>query len=433
MSTGMSTGMSHTTGRRTAARAVLGVAIALGIIAAVLGWQRAQTPADRVVVATFPSTTSLYEGAPVKVLGVRVGTVTDIEVVGTGVEVRMTYDGDIRLAAEVTATIVPPSIVGDRYVQLAPAWTGGDALSDGARIGLGRTGVPIELDETFRQLDDLAAALGPKGADRDGALSRLTKAGADLLDGNGRRLHHTLRQLSKALGTLTAVDDNAGDIVAQAADLTRTLAENDDRMRRLITGLATVSAQLSAQRDDLTRSVKGLATALDEVERFTRRNRATITSSVKGLTVVSQVLDDHLGDLTDLLDLVPVGFANAMAIYAPNNWDPAHPEDSVVGGRTGSLALRGNFTEGLGIQLSYALGAVCEKATGADAQQLLPFCAALRAAGGSIGDLLTAISKGQQTGSLDGPLGAIVDAVQAALAAGTASPDAPGRAGGAGR
>ncbi|KRB76204.1 hypothetical protein ASE01_14405 [Nocardioides sp. Root190] len=401
----------------TPARVVLGIAVVLAVVAGVLAWGRSHTPPDQSVIATFPRTTSLYEGAPVKVLGVRVGKVTDIEVKGTAVEVTMTYDPDVKLPPDVTATIVPPSIVGDRFVQLAPAWTSGDVLADGARIGLDRTGVPLELDETFTQLDDLATALGPNGADRDGALSRLTRSGADLLEGNGRRLNQTLRQLSKALGTLAAVDGDAQDVVAQAATLTRTLAENDQQVRRLVLGLAQVSAQLSGQRNDLTRSVKGLAAALDEVREFTRTNRANITSSIKGLTVVSDVLDDHLADLTDLLDLIPVGFANAMAIYAPNNWDPEKPEDSVVDGRTGSLALRGNFTEDLGIQLSYTLGALCQQATGAQAAQLLPFCAALRAAGNSIGTLLTAIAKGQQTGSLAGPLGEIVAAVRAALAA----------------
>ncbi|TWH02704.1 phospholipid/cholesterol/gamma-HCH transport system substrate-binding protein [Nocardioides sp. J9] len=405
------------TRRSKAARVVLGLAVVLAVVAGVLAWDRASTPPDRTLVATFPRTTSLYEGAPVKVLGVRVGTVTDIEVKGTAVEVTMTYDPDVRLRPDVTAAIVPPSIVGDRFVQLAPAWAGGEVLADGARIGQDRTAVPLELDETFQQLDDLAVALGPDGADRDGALSRLTAAGAKALEGNGRRLNTTLHQLSRALGTLAEVDGDAQDVVADAARLTRTLAENDDQVRRLVLSLAEVSAQLSAQRTDLTRAVEGLSEALGEVREFTRTNRATITSSIKGLTIVSQTLDDHLDDLTDLLDLVPVGFANAMAIYAPNNWDPEHPEDSVVGGRTGSLALRGNFTEDLGVQLSYTLGAVCTQATGAEAARLLPFCAALRAAGNSIGTLLTAIAKGQQTGSLDGPLGDIVAAVQAALRA----------------
>lgn len=401
--------------RGGAGRIVVLVAVALALVAGVLAWSRSHETADRTLVATFPRTTSLYAGAPVKVLGVKVGEVTSIEVVGTAVEVTMTYDGDVNLPPDVTAAIVPPSIVGDRFVQLAPAWADGEVLADGAHVAQERTAVPIELDETFRQLDDLATALGPTGADKDGALSRLTRAGAAALDGNGRRLNRTLRQLSSALGTLAAVDEDAQDVVAQAGALTRTLAANDRQIRRLVLGLAEVSAQLAAQRDDLTRSVEGLSRALATVRSFTRENRENITSSIDGLTVVAETLDDHLADLTDLLDLVPVGFANAMAIYAPTNWDPENPDASVVDGRTGALTLRGNFTEDLGVQLSYTLSALCEQATGAQAAQLLPFCTALQAAGNSVGTLLTAIAKGQETGSLDGPLGDIVAAVRDAL------------------
>ncbi|MBM9461131.1 MCE family protein [Nocardioides sp. zg-536] len=411
-------------GRSPAGRAVLGLAVALAVVAGVLAWDRSHTPPERTLVATFERTTSLYAGAPVKVLGVRVGKVTSIEVKGTAVEVRMTYDGDVKLPPGVTASIVPPSIVGDRFVQLAPAWSGGPALADGARLELARTAVPLELDETFTQLDDLATALGPKGADADGALSRLTAAGAEALEGNGRRLNRTLRSLSQALGTLAKIDTDASGVLANAARLTRTLAASDAQVRRLVLGLAEVSAQLAAQRTELTRAVKGLSRALADVERFTRKNRKHLTGSIQGLTVTAGTIEAHLDDLTDLLDLVPVGFANAMAIYAPNNWDPAHPERSVVGGRTGSLALRGNFTEDLGVQLSSTLSSVCGQvgaySGGADspaARQLVPFCAALQAAGNDVGVLLTAIAKGKVDGDLSGPLGGIVAAVRDALAA----------------
>ncbi len=104
----------------------------------------------------FPSTTSLYEGAQVKVLGVRVGTVESIEVEGTQVRVSMTYDPDVKIPADVHAVIVPPSVVGDRFVQLTPAYTGGEVLADGATLGIERSGVPLELDDTYRALDQVA-------------------------------------------------------------------------------------------------------------------------------------------------------------------------------------------------------------------------------------------------------------------------------------
>lgn len=95
--------------------------VAVLLLAALVG-ARSLTdgPAPRTLTVLFPSTTSLYEGAQVKVLGVRVGTVESIEVEGTAVRVEMTYDGDLDLPADVTAVVVPPSVVGDRFVQLAP-------------------------------------------------------------------------------------------------------------------------------------------------------------------------------------------------------------------------------------------------------------------------------------------------------------------------
>ena len=76
---------------------------------------------ERHLTVLFPSTTSLYEGAQVKVLGVQVGRVESITVEGTHVRVEIAYDEKYRLPADAHAVIVPPSVVGDRFVQLAPA------------------------------------------------------------------------------------------------------------------------------------------------------------------------------------------------------------------------------------------------------------------------------------------------------------------------
>ena len=46
----------------------------------------------------------------------------------------MHYDADVQLPADAKAVIVSPSIVGDRFVQLTPAYTGGQVLADGATL-----------------------------------------------------------------------------------------------------------------------------------------------------------------------------------------------------------------------------------------------------------------------------------------------------------
>ena len=70
-------------------------------------------------------------------------------------------------------------------------------MTDDARIGLDRTAVPVELDRISSSLDDLLVALGPNGANKDGAFADVLDTGAKNLDGQGQKLHDTNRDLSQ--------------------------------------------------------------------------------------------------------------------------------------------------------------------------------------------------------------------------------------------
>jgi phospholipid/cholesterol/gamma-HCH transport system substrate-binding protein len=344
---------------------------------------------DRTLTATFPRTINLYRGAQVKVLGVRVGKVTSVKVVGSSVRVQMTYADDVHLPNDVHAMIVPPSIVGDRFVQLAPAWRSGPVLADGAQIGLSRTEVPLELDDTYRQLDGLSVALGPRGANKLGALSRLVHASAGALDGNGRQFHQSLGDLASALDTLSAVDGNYQQTVDHTGTLTRTLQANDANLRRLVVSLARVSATLDGQRQDIRQASTDLSGALSDVAAFTKANRGRVTGTVKGLRDVSTTLHRRVNDLDDLLTLAPIGFVDAMNINVPTNYDLARAKGAALPGRTTSFAQRGIFTTNVGTQLSSVLTSVCQTATGPQQAQLAPLCTALAAAGYDLGLLLS--------------------------------------------
>ena len=324
-------------------------------------------------------------------LGVAVGKVTSVKVVGTSVKVEMTYS-DVDLPKDVHALIVPPSIVGDRFVQLAPAFKSGATLADGATIGLSRTEVPLELDDTYRELDGLATALGPQGANKKGALSRLVKASSGALKGNGRQFQQSLGDFADALDTLSAVDGNYQHTVDQTGKLTRTLQANDKTVRRLVLSLARVTATLNAQRQDIRQASTGLSSALDDVARFTRNNRGRIKGSVAGLRDVTTALNRRIGDLDDLLTLAPVGFVDAMNINVPTNYQLGGPGGTTLPGRTTSFAQRGVFTTNLGSQLSSALVSVCETVGSAQATALAPLCTALSAAGNDLGLLLSEVA-----------------------------------------
>ena len=114
--------------------------------------------------------------------------------------VTFSYDEKYRVPASAKAAIVAPSLVSDRYVQLLPVYEAGPALAAGTRIPLERTAVPVELDRVSQSLDDLMVALGPDGANKNGALNELLRTSAANLDGNGDKLNGTVaRPLDRAV------------------------------------------------------------------------------------------------------------------------------------------------------------------------------------------------------------------------------------------
>jgi phospholipid/cholesterol/gamma-HCH transport system substrate-binding protein len=88
-----------------------------------------------------------------------------------GVLVTMEVNSDQPIPADAHAAIVSPSLVSGRFVQLAPVFTGGERLEDGATIDIDRTAVPVTFDDVKQQLTDLATTLGPAKGKKGGALA----------------------------------------------------------------------------------------------------------------------------------------------------------------------------------------------------------------------------------------------------------------------
>lgn len=346
------------------------------------------------VTVLFPSTTSLYEGAQVKVLGVRIGNVESIEVEGTHVRVEIAYDDEYALPADAHAVIVPPSVVGDRFVQLAPAYVSGPALADDAVLGLDRSSVPLELEDTYRALDQIAGDLGPNGANKDGALSGVVSAAAENLRGRGDALNTTIRELAAAISVLATSSDDIQGTTSNLADLNSTLAGSDATIRSLVANLIAVSTELNGQSDTLSDAVTRLDRTLARVATFAKENRAALKSDVDSLTSVSGVLRRHTRELEELTDLAPVGLVNLMRTYVPRNWDPTKPGQSSLEGRTGSQNLHAALLQDLDTQLSYSFALLCQSMPTEAKEQLAPFCVALEAAGGDLGRLIVELYGG---------------------------------------
>ena len=265
--------------------------------------------------ADFDRAIGVYVHSDVRVLGVRIGEVTKITPKGTKVHIDMTYDSSYKIPKDAKAVLLAPSIVSDRYVQLTPVYTTGDTLPNGINLGLDRTTQPVELDEIYKNLDGLNQALGPDGANKNGALSDLLKVSAANLNGNGAALNGTLTGLSKAVQALA---DSRGDLFATIGnlqDFTTTIAANDTTVRSFTTNLADVAAQLNGERGDLALAIKQLSIALAEVASFVKDNKDNLTANVTDLASVTKVLVNQKRALREFLDTAPTALSNLQLAY----------------------------------------------------------------------------------------------------------------------
>lgn len=296
-------------------KALLAAGVVLAIVvAALVFWPK--TP-QRVLTAIFPSAVGVHPGSDVRVLGVKVGEVTNVRPQGRTVLVRMNYDASLKVPADAKALIVPPSVVADRYVQLAPAYTSGETLADGAQLTLDKTVVPIELDEIYAALDKLNVALGPNGANQNGALADLVHVGAANMDGNGQTFHDTLDGLSQALNTLSQGRQDLFGTVDNLAQFTTMLKQSDAAVREFNGRMAQVSEELAAEGDDLAAAIRNLARALADITTFVQANREELKQNVAALADLTGVLVKQQRSLIEVLDVAPLALSNLNLAYNP--------------------------------------------------------------------------------------------------------------------
>ncbi|MEN8673429.1 MCE family protein [Nocardioides sp.] len=272
---------------------------------------------DKKVTAYFPRTVSLYEGSDVRVLGVAVGRVDEVVPEGTRVKVVMSYDPDVKVPAEASALVISPAIVGDRYVQLSPAYTSGEVLVDNALIEE-RTEVPLELDEIYAGLDRLNVALGPNGANEKGALTDLLEVTAANFGGQGQAFNTTIKNYAKLSQTLDDNKDELFDSTRELSNFITTLAENDDVVRDFNESLGQVSTLLAGERQELAGALKNLAVALDEVGGFVQENRTALTENIRGLNRVVKVFVKQRDNFAETLKIAPLALNNLALTYNPD-------------------------------------------------------------------------------------------------------------------
>lgn len=266
------------------------------------------------VTAEFASADGVHVGSQVRIVGVEVGIVEEIEPAGEVVRVRLSLDPGTTLPADVGAAVMNPAVIADRFVELTPAYAGGPTFPDEGVIPLARTRAPLDFDEFVSSVDTLSAAFAP-GADE---VARGLDRGAEALDGRGGDLDRAIRDLStvSAVGGDRAEDLDA--IVAELAVLMEAAGGRDQTMRDLVLGLDDLGRQLRDDRIDVAAPADDLRAILDELDALVAARGQDITEATDATREVTALYADHRADFAEFLDLYPVMMDNLAGSVGPD-------------------------------------------------------------------------------------------------------------------
>ncbi|SEG08916.1 virulence factor Mce family protein [Thermomonospora echinospora] len=244
------------------------------------------------ITVYFAKTTSLYEQSRVKVMGADAGSITAIRGEGDRVRVDLTIDGSVPVHRDARAVIASANALGERYVQLEPAWRPGQPKAPpGMVIPKERTELPVEIDDALAAFARLNRSIDAQ------RLGTAVERGADGLRGHGDDLNEALRGTASLTHNLAAHDQRIVSLAEGLRTLAADLNRRDRRLGELIESFSTTSRSLAEERARLSEFVEGLAAVIRRSEVLITAYQETLPGAVTDLSNIVMTLKANAGAL----------------------------------------------------------------------------------------------------------------------------------------
>ena len=278
-------------------------AISLSLIAAlmVLAFKAGDLPViggGDTYYASFSEAGGIKPNDEVRIAGVRVGKVVNVELAGERVKVTFKVDTDSRFGKESGAEIKVKTILGSMYIALLPAGEG--QLPEGSDIPVSRTSSPYNVVDVFEGLAERSETID-------------TDQLADALDTMATLTRNTPREFQSALRGVSA--------------LSRNVAEKDAELAELLQNLRKVSGVLGDRKEDIVTLMRdsdvlfrALVARRQSVHRLlvaTSRLSKQLTGLVRDTRADLKPALDNLEGVVDLLNANQENLDNSLRLMAP--------------------------------------------------------------------------------------------------------------------
>ncbi|EIE97947.1 MCE family protein [Saccharomonospora glauca] len=254
--------------------------------------------------ARFTDVTSLNPGDDVRIAGVRVGQVDELEIIDQHLaRVHFSVDSSRRLPADTMAIIRYRNMIGQRYIALERGeQPSTDYLEPGAEIPLERTRPALDLTELFHGFQPLFSALDPE------EVNQLSGEIIQVLQGESGTVESLLAHTGSLTATLAERDRVIGEVITNLNSVLDTINNEGDALTTLVSTLQELVTGLADDREAIGESVEGMAALTTATAGLFETARQPLKESIAGLREVSETLVSSSDDVERFLVTTPEKF-----------------------------------------------------------------------------------------------------------------------------
>ena len=249
-----------------------------------------------VYYAAFDEAGGLKVDDEVRIAGVRVGKVEEIELAGDHVRVGFRVDEEAEFGQESNASIRVKTLLGAMYIAIEPAGDG--QMNEGAEIPVERTTSPFDVVEAFSGLADTSSRIN---TDR---LAKSMTTMADLSRNTPEEFRAALDGVSALSANVAEKSEQIGTLLQNLEKVSKVLDERDEDIIALMRDADVLFRALVQRREAIHNLLVSTTQLSRELTTLVRQSRADLKPALDHLESVLQVLNKNEENIDTSLRLM---------------------------------------------------------------------------------------------------------------------------------
>ncbi|MGX9674817.1 MCE family protein [Mycobacterium sp. HM-7] len=263
-------------------------------------------PQGKNYSAYFGDAGGITPGSDVRVAGIKVGKVGDVELAGTSAKVNFTVDRQIVVGDQSLVSIKTDTVLGQKSLWVTPKGT-----KEATVIPLGRTTTPYTINTALQDLGQNTSELDKPQMEQ--ALKVLT----DTLHDATPQLRGALDGVASLSRSLNKRDQALEQLLGHAKKVSDTLAQRADQVNKLVVDGNQLFAALDERRQSISTLISGIRGVSQQLSGFVADNKREFGPALKQLNLVMDELLKRKEHISEALKRLP-GYATALGEVVGN-------------------------------------------------------------------------------------------------------------------